>query len=1059
MEKDTITNYSFSRRVVKFGSLVTLLTAIFILFSVADAGSQTASDRKSISGLAVSVHGQPLGGVTVIVRGTSIGTVTDDDGTFSLRVPSDAGTIVFSMMGMKEQSQTIGSRSYFEVRMEEDAITVDDVVIVGYGTQKKATVTGAISTVGTKDLLQSPQANISNALVGRMPGLLSVQQSGAPGDDVATLRIRGLGTFASPTALHDPSSPLIMVDGIEAANFNNIDPNEIESISILKDASATAVYGVRGANGVILITTRRGSVSAPQVSLAANFGMSKFTELREVMGSYEWATTHNAALKNDAYFKGSSYVPRFSDSDIERYRLNSEPLMYPSTNWNDMIFKTWAPQMQYNANINGGTDRVHYFVSLGYFQQQGLYTNTNLIEGYDNKLEYDRYNIRSNFDFKVTNQMTIKLSLSDQLDTRSGPRDDIEFVLAKTFVAAPNMSPGIADGKVVVVPDRTSDIINNPLIALLDCPYNKDNSNNLNAQVRIDHRLDFITKGLSIHGTVSYQNFYWYQRSYSPKLLLYNIIKDSNGAPILVKRNEDRPPTLNTSSQKNRKTDIEIGLDYDRYFGRGEEHHVTALALYNQRKLFDPRLAYGIPNAHQGIVGRITYDYRSKYLFEFNMGYNGTENFIKGKRFGFFPAFSLGWVVSEEGFFPENNVVTFFKIRGSYGEVGNDWVGDDRFLYLPTSYTKDGGGIHDMGYWFGIVGQNADKRGSISEGILGNPNLTWERARKTNIGVELNMWKDKISFTGDYFFEKRNNILTRLNTAPVITGASLPAYNMGVMQNQGFDGELMFRNRSGEWLYWVKGIFTFARNKVLEMDEVEPRYAYRRATGQRSGQYFGLIAEGFYNTWEEVNDPNRPRSNWDNNMLQPGDVKYKDVNGDGIINNDDMVPIGYSNFPEIMYGISFGGSWKGLDISVLFQGAANQSRRSSKTMRNMMPEGNGPAYLNDYSWTEEKYLNGDDISFPRLSLTSSHNYQNSTLWIRDSKYIRLKNVEIGYTFQGRALRKMGISSCRIYANGSNLYTWHDLFAGEDPEIPFVNDGNYEPYPTTMVVNLGLNIKF
>ena len=1056
MEKD-MNHYILKWRISTFTRCYLLCLVSFMLCFAMNAFSQ--GSQKTISGKVNSNDGEALIGVTIQAEGTSVGTITNVDGAFSFKVPSTAKTLIFSMIGFKEQKILIGTKTHFSVFMQEDAIAIGEVVVVGYGVQKKATVTGAISVVDTKDLLQSPQANISNALVGRMPGLLSVQNSGAPGQDASTLRIRGVGTFAQSTELFDPSAPLIMVDGIEAATFNNIDPNEIESISILKDASATAVYGVRGANGVIIITTKRGTESAPKVSLSSNFGLATFTETRENMGSYEWAKTFNSALKNDAYFKGV-YIPKFTDSEIERYRLNSDPLFYPSTNWTDVILKKWAFQTQHNVNISGGTKRVKYFVSLGYFNQEGLYKNTDIMPDVDYKLKYDRYNIRANFDFKVTDDLGIKLSLSDQLDTRSGPRNSVEYVLSTAYKAAPNLAPGIVDGKLTVLKNRDNSIVNNPLGNLLRSPYDKDQGNNLNAQVRADYRLDFLTKGLSVHGTVSYQNYYWYQRSYHPELPYYYLVYDQEGGPKHVKASQERPPSLNTDSRKTRKVDIEFGLDYARSFGSDKEHNVSALLLYNQRKLYDPRLKYGIPNAHLGFVGRATYDYRQKYLIEFNMGYNGTENFAKGHRFGFFPAFSLGWVVSEEKFFPKTEAVSFFKIRGSYGEVGNDWVGDDRFLFLPTSYTKDGGGDFDIGYWFGEVGVNANKHGSASEGILGNPDLTWERARKANIGLEIRLWDDRISLTGDYFYEKRSNILTRMGTAPVITGAQLPAYNLGIMQNQGFDGELTFRDHVGQLSYWAKGIFTFARNKVIEMDEVAPRYPYLRATGQRSGQYFGLIAEGFYNTWEEVNDPNRPRSIWDNNKIQPGDVKYKDVNGDGVINEDDRVPIGYSGFPEIMYGISFGGNWKGFDFSVLFQGAANQSRPVSITMsRGFITDGGAPAYLNDYCWTQEKYDNGEAIKFPRLSISSDHNYQRSTLWVRNSKYLRLKNVELGYTFNGSILKKLGLSSTRIYANGSNLFTWHNLLKGEDPEIPFVGDGNYEPYPTTMVFNFGLNVNF
>jgi TonB-linked SusC/RagA family outer membrane protein len=1058
MERN-LTFYKLKWQISTFEISFFLCLSFFVTFSVTDVFSQVLPKGKTVSGKVVSFDGEELPGVAILIEGTSIGTVSEIDGTFSIKIPSDTETLTFRMVGFKEQKLSVVDKTAFHVVMQEDIIAISEVVVVGYGTQDKATVTGAISMVKTKDLLQSPQANISNALVGRMPGLISVQHSGAPGQDASTLRIRGVGTFAQATSLHDPSAPLIMVDGIEANTFNNIDPNEIESISILKDASATAVYGIRGANGVIIITTRRGAEEAPKISYSSNFSVSTFTETRENMGSYEWAKTFNAALKNDAYFRGV-YIPKFSESEIQRYRLNSSPLFYPNTDWTDILLKDWAYQNQHNINISGGTNRVKYFVSLGYLFQDGLYKNTDVMSEVDYKLNYNRYNFRSNLDFNVTNDFDINLSISNQLDTRSGPQYDVEYVLSTGYKAPPNLSPGIVDGKLSLLKNRDVSIVNNPLGNMLRGPYNKEQDNNLNFQVRANYNLHSLLKGLSTHATLSYQNYYWYLRSYHPELPYYYLVQDPEGGPRHVKAGQDRPPSLNTGSDKRRKVDVEIGVDYENSFGSEKEHNVTALLVYNQRKLFDPRLKYGIPNAHQGIVVRTTYDYKMKYLLELNVGYNGTENFIKGKRFGLFPALSAGWVVSEEEFFPSTNAIPFLKIRGSYGEVGNDWVGNDRFLYLPTSYTMDGGGGFDIGYWFGEVGVNASKRGSISEGILGNPDLTWERSRKINIGIEARLLDDKISLVGDYFYEKRNNILTRMGTAPIITGAELPAYNLGIMKNQGFDGELTFRDRISIFSYWVKGIFTFARNKVLEMDEVEPRYPYLRATGHPNGQYFGLIAEGFYNTWEEVNDPNRPRSIWDNNMIQPGDVKFKDVNSDGVINQDDRVPIGYSNFPEIMYGLSFGGNFKRLDFSVLFQGAANQSRAASITMiRGFVTDGGAPSHLNDYCWTPEKYESGQKISFPRLSVSSEHNYQRSTLWVRDSKYLRLKNIEIGYTFDGNLFNRLGITSTRIYVNSNNLYTWHNLLKGEDPEIPFVGDGNYEPYPTTAVYNLGFNFNF
>ena len=1051
------TNFSFRPKKSSEHCLLGLLMALLLIMSFSFPASAQSDQEKEVSGVVYDSDGIPMAGVFVLAEGTSSGTTTDYDGKFTFTVPAGATVLKFSYLGMKEQTVTIAAKSFFKIYMESDAIALDDIVVVGYGSQKKETVTGAISVVETADLLQSPQANISNALVGRMPGLLSVQNSGAPGEDAATIRIRGIGTFADGGGMYDPAAPLIIVDGIETDTYNNIDPNEIETISILKDASATAVYGVRGANGVIIITTRRGEESAPVVSLSSSVAMSRFTQMRELMGSYEWAEAYNRAALNDAYVTGAIYpdeYPIFSYSDLQRYYYKSDPLFYPDVDWIDTLFRTWAPQTQHNLNVQGGTSRVKYFVSLGYFYQEGLFRN-NIVEGYNNQMIYQRYNIRANFDFQVTKRLSVNVNISDQIEDKRGPRDDTGYMLIRAFAAPPNLAPGIVDGKVTNIEGRITNH-QNPLQAFLDNPRSKKYSNYLNGSIRANYDFGWITEGLSAHATVSYQNFNNHNQETWKALRVYNVVHDANGGPALIPQAEDQPYTYGESFGKSRKVYIEAGFDYNRTFGN---HTVTALVLYNQSKYYDPALAYGIPNAYQGIVGRVTYNYKQKYLAEVNVGYNGTENFDVGKRFGLFPAFSLGYVISEEDFFPENNAVTFLKIRGSYGEVGNDKIGGDRFLYLPSAYIFDSGLPK---YYFGIPGQSYNLYTSSSEGKIGNPDVTWERARKVNVGLEANFWDSRISFKGDYFYEYRDNILTSMNTTPDIVAANLPAYNLGKMQNQGFDGEITFNDRIGQdFHYWIRGMFTFARNKVLEMDEVNHPYEYQTATGHRLGQYFGLVAEGFYNTREEVNDPNRPVSAWNSNKLQPGDVKYRDVNGDGKIDNFDMVPMGYSAFPEISYGISFGFDWKGLDFSVLFQGSGNQTYRASKkSSRGWQEGGSAVTYLNDYSWTREKYENGEEIRFPRLSADSSqsHNYIDSSLWLENASYLRLKNVEIGYTFKENPNRKF-IKSARIYINGTNLYTWHNLFPGEDPEIPSFDDGGHEPYPTTMTLNLGVNIKF
>ena len=464
-----------------------------------------------------------------------------------------------------------------------------------------------------------------------------------------------------------------------------------------------------------------------------------------------------------------------------------------------------------------------------------------------------------------------------------------------------------------------------------------------------------------------------------------------------------------------------------------------------------------IPSGYQGLVGRVTYGYKNRYLAEFNVGYNGSENFAEGKRFGLFPAYSLGWVVSEETFFPKTEWVSFFKIRGSMGEVGNDQIGGNRFLYIPTAYEYH----NNWRYYFGDI-NNRNQYNATAEGAPGNPDLTWERARKTNLGFEASIWRDKISLTGDVFEEKRSNILASLGTIPTIVGAGIAPYNLGEMENRGIEGDITYSDNVGDLNFWVRANYTYARNTIIEQDEVERQFPYQQRTGQRYGQIFGFIAEGFYNTWDEVNDANRPVYGFNSNRIQPGDIRYRDINGDGIIDVNDEVPIGYPTFPEKIFGFSFGGSYRGLDFSALFQGADNVSVSYSRHARYGFREDAGIAqYLVDYSWTEERYQQGLPIEYPRLSegdIVAAGNYRSSTFWVRDAGYLRLKNVEVGYNLSSELLNRWRINGARIFVNGNNLLTWSDMLPGVDPET-HVAGTNSEPYPATRTVNVGLSIQF
>ena len=1010
-----------------------------------------------------SEKGEPIPGASIVLKGpTNKGTNTDANGNYSIAVPDRASVLVFSFVGYEKQEITVGNHAQVNVVLKADMKELNEVVVVGFGTQKKATVTGAIASIATKDLLQSPVANISNSLVGRMPGLFAVQTSGEPGNNASTLRIRGVSTFSGA------ADPLILVNGIEVSNYNNIDPNEIENLTILKDASATAIYGIRGANGVLLITTKRGKVGKPQLSYTANVAVTSFTNLRKGMNSYDYAKSFNEALKNDAYVSGAVYTPKFSDADLALYKSGEDPIFHPNTDWYALVLKPQALQTQHNLSINGGTEKVRYFVSAGFFSQGGQFNHTDLVKDYDANRRYKRYNFRSSFDFDVTKQLKVSIDLSSQTENLTGSNNlngtanNSNRIIEGIARANPLTSPGFIGDKLVNLTGVGT--ANNPLADMFGLGYTRQFKNYLQGSIRLDYTLDFITRGLMATGIINYQNNNTETLENTRSLITYNALRLPDNSVNLVPQSVEQPFGFKQTIGKTRRTYAQFGFDYKRAFG---DHYVTALVNYNQTKYFDPNLAFLVPNGYQGVVGRTTYGYKGRYLAEFTFGYNGTENFAAGKRFGFFPAYSLGWVASDEPFFPKNDVLTYLKIRGSSGQVGNDKIGSDRFLYRPSAYniiTSASTG----GYYFGEVGSTSTRYNYSQEGKLGNADVTWERAVKQNVGVEMAFWKGKISLTADVFSEQRNNILASLGTVPITVGATLPAYNLGRMKNSGFDGDITYNDRVGNVNFWIKGNFTFARNKVEFQDEIKRPFSYQYRTGQRYGQFFGLVADGLYNTWEEVNDANRPVSSWNNNKLQPGDIRYRDTNGDGIINDDDQVPIGYSNFPEKIFGISFGGNYKGFDISVLFQGAGNVSLAYNRRQIRGFFENSGTVNYLINSWSAERYEKGLPIQFPRLTTGDETNNNNrvSTYWVRDASYVRLKNVEIGYNIPKSVLARIGLSATRIYVNSNNLITWSSVFPGIDPELsgtaPGVTTGgitNEEPYPLTRTVNFGLNLKF
>ncbi|MBC7934046.1 MAG: TonB-dependent receptor [Rhizobacter sp.] len=1032
---------------------VFLFSSMFLLLSLC------VQSQVKVSGIVKDDKGGFMQGVSIIEKGTKHSTTSGENGSYTISVKNQNAVLVFSYVGMGVKEVVVGTQTFLTVEFSSVVKVSEEVIVVGYGTQKKINNTGAVSTINTKELVQSPVANISNSLVGRMPGLFATQSGGEPGNDASKIRIRGIGTFSGNT------DPLALVDGIEVPNYNNIDPNEIESVTILKDASSTAVYGIRGANGVLIITTKRGKIGPPKIGYTFNQGLNSFTDMREMMNSVDYATHFNEAIKADAYVNGTVYTPRYSPLDIELYGNGQDPVFHPNMNWPDVMFKKTSTQSQHNISISGGQKKVRYFVSGGFFNQEGLFRDTkDIVDAFSPQSIFRRYNIRSNFNFELTEKWKMALDLSSQTETRnSNNGTNTERVVGDMFRASPLSTPGIVDGKVVNIFTGSQ---NNPYASLLypnlAGGLKRSYRNYLNGTLRMDYDLGQITKGLSIHGFVGIQTFNDQQITNTKTLITYLAVRIPNSTPDILDDKINYVPSTTDAQFNfaqtgtyNRRITAQTGIDYKRNFGR---HNVTGLVLYNQQKTYDPGLAFLVPKGYQSFVGRATYDFNGRYLAEVNLGYNGTENFAPGKRFGFFPAYSVGWVVSKEAFFPEKGMITFLKIRGSYGEVGNDNIGGSRFLYNPTSYTSVG-----SIYFFGNVGSTFAGFNGLREGATGNPDVTWERSVKRNIGLEMRLLNEKLRFTGDIFDEVRSDILATRQTISNIAGLSQPAANLGKMENKGYEAELTFSDIVGDLGYRIAANYTFARNKVLFRDEVANLYSYQNRTGQSLGQNYTLIADGIYNTWDEVNDAKRPvYSMVANNRVQPGDLIFRDVNGDGIINDFDQVPTGYSNLPEVTYGVSLGANYHGFDLSVLFQGVDHVSHYYTRFQRGTgygqaPPEGSA-SYMNE-SWTPERYAAGLPIKFPRFSVNATPNNAGSSFWLADASYLRIKNVEVGYAVNAGMLRKIGISSCRVYANANNLFTWKKVYAGIDPENTATGDTNTEPYPLVRTINFGLNINF
>lgn len=1073
----------------------------------AHAEVQNVLQAKAVKGTVVDETGEPVIGATVLVVGGSAsqGTITDMDGNFSINVKPGQKlkityigydeSIVAAKEGMKVQMKTSG------------AVSLNTVEVVAYGVQKKVTMTGAISSVKSDDLVRTSVGSVNNVLGGQLSGVTTVQYSGEPGDDAAEIFVRGKATWGD-------SQPLIQVDGVERT-MADIDPNEIESVTVLKDASATAVFGVRGANGVVLITTKRGSQGKAKISVSTSWTALSPTKMVEQASSLEYANFYNQMSENDywqtanlavangkyasleAYMAEKPFSKSFSDAIIQKFATGSDPIRFPNTRWADYIMKDVTLQQQHNLNISGGTDRVKYFISTGYYSQDGLFKEFGA--NYDFGYQYHRFNYRSNLDLKATKTTTLSFNVAGNVSNADKPYtgSGAAGLIKQIYYATPFSSPGIIDNKLVYCTTDYTDGLKLPFVGGDGMGYYgkgfmQTNINKIQMDLVLDQKLDFITKGLSFKAKGSYNSAYTISKQGNCQVATYNplvqydeqgnVIYNADGTPYIVYRQNgnDTDPSYSASQGKARDWYLEGSFNYSRVFGK---HTVNALMLYNQSKqYYYSNISYpDVPRSYVGLVGRVAYDYANRYMAEFNIGYNGSENFAPGRRFGTFPAGSIGWIISEEKFWkPISKIASFFKLRASWGLVGNDKTLDKiRFMYLADPYiTGSYGLVNNMSNWADTYGylfgnaQSGTVQGTSSiagayESIKNNPDIGWEKAFKQDYGFDLYFFGDRFKTTFDYYREHRTDILVRDATVPSSIGFTMPYTNAGETKAWGWELSLGYNDKIGKnFRFWGKLNLSYNQNEIIEMKEEPQKNDYMLAKGHRIG------ARSMYKFWKYY-EGEQTKAEYEQTFgtpfpqqritnLQPGDCVYVDLDGDGKIDPNDMTrDNGYTDDPEYMAGLTLGFNYKRLTFNMQLTGAWNVSRYITDVFRQPFycssntTQGGLLSYHVNNTWTPGVYESQDAL-YPRATWANAEqNYENSDLWEKDAKYLRLKTVSLSYDFINPTFKKIGMNKCEVTLSGYNLLTFTPYKWG-DPET---RASNAPSYPLQRTYTISLNVGF
>ena len=1016
---------------------------LFLMAWVSSMSLAYAQQTVVASGSVMDEKGELLIGVSISVKEVpSMGAITDIDGRFKIGGIKAGHTLVISYVGYDPQEIKMNkSNERMRVVLKESSNVMDEVVITASGkVQKKINVTGAITGVEVATL-KTPATSISNMLGGRVPGIISVTRSGEPGKDFSEFWVRGISTFGAG------QGALVLIDGVEG-NLNTLDPEDIESFSILKDASSTAVYGVRGANGVVLVSTKKGKAGKLNLQVKANAGISYSPRMPKYVRAAEYAALANEA----AVTRGR--IPVYSDVDVDLFRNHMDPDLHPDVNWRDVILRDYTWNQQYFLSASGGGEVARYYISAGFTTKDAIFKQDKDVNRYNTNVNYNKFNFRANVDVNVTPTTLLRVSIGGYLQEGTSAPDRAPKLYEDAFFTPPYVHPTrYSTGE---IPKHGQH--NNPWAVTTQNGYKNTNTTKIESLFSVEQDLKFLLPGLKVKGVFSFD-------SYSANSVLRT--KEPNYYDAAAtRRNPDG--TLNLTIQSygkpyldymkeaefgTKSVYLEGSINYDQTFGK---HAISAMFMYNQRSLDEGEK---LPFRFQGIAGRASYTYDSRYVGEVNFGYNGSENFASGHRFGFFPSVALGWVISEEPFMERyKNTLSTLKLRGSYGLVGNDCLGqnrrDIRFPYLTTIDVTDG-------YYWGVDNNYGYANGK-QEGLAGSPLLTWEKVKKLNVGIDLGLW-NALDLSVDYFYDLRYDIFLQRQTIPSTAGfIQVPFANYGEASNQGVDLSLAFNKQLGkDWTIMLQGTFTYAQSKIREMDEPLSVVGTNRArTGHRINQLFGLVDDGLFTEDDFKADGSLkeglPRHTF--GPVRPGDIKYKDLNDDGVVDSFDETAIGGTIDPQLVYGFGATVKYRQFDLGFFFQGNGETYRVIGAGKNAFIPgsgDGWGAIYSNyNDRWTPENP--SQNVFWPRLSrMENKNNAQSSTWWLRNMSMLRLKNIEVGYSFSKKTLLPNFIQSARIFIAGSNLLQF-SKFKMWDPEL---DTPNGQCYPITKSVSLGLNVSF